>query len=65
MSNHHASAKSQTIQTKTAQNQTAPKILRVFLYLFKPFHVQSEVALQSLFSVLAQHNIELQVADPE
>jgi hypothetical protein len=55
----------ETIQTQTLQNQTTPKILRAFLYLDKPYHVQSEAALQSLFSVVGQHNIELQVADPD
>jgi hypothetical protein len=70
MSDHHITlkthaAQNQTTQVQTLKIQTVPKILRAFLYLDKPYYVKSEAALQSLFSVLEQHNIELQVADPE
>lgn len=65
MSDHHVTENPQTVQSQTFKSQTAPKILRVFLYAGKEFYAQCEAALQTLFSVLEQHNIELQVADPD
>ena len=53
-----------SIHNETVNSHHVPKVMRVFLYLSKEVEAR-DAALQSLTSLLAQHNIELLVADPD